>query len=352
MTMKRNQKKNLVITLAILMAGLLLMMSLKACQNVSNNYINNSGTFYSYSEALQYYNQYLMNLQGSKANDAESLAKQLNNWRIVSDTVYHYLMIDSIYINNVLVADGFDRTHDKCREEFIKMINAGLWSYSDIVEIKRSTSSFSEDNLVLQCAKKAQIFYDTFEEPTLSIKKELLLEEYSKFLFEAKHKSYDMNEMLYFIRREDIFFRTFLAYLDDINDEAVVNIAQDTDSVCGRIMLSAKSGMLDLREAVVFLSIRTGRRLIQNSRCCLENIGQALQDSIKTEAYKWMIVQPFVSIDQLAMATMPKNDMDQFKTIATKLYKSQEFAEAYATDLEYLNKTLTREILKMYVLTL
>lgn len=351
MTMKSNQKKNLVITLATLMAGLLLMMAVKACQNVSNNYVNNSVSFYSYSEALQYYDQYLMNLQGSKTNDAESLAKQLNNWRIVSDTVYHYLMIDSIYINNVLVAEGFDHTHDKCREEIIKMIDAGFWNYSDIVEIKRSTSTFSEDNFMLQCAKKAQIFYDTFEEPILTMKKELLLEEYSNFLYESKHKSYDMNEMLYFIRREDVFFRTFLAYLDDMNDEAVVSIAQDTDSVVGRIILSAKSGMLDLREAVVFLSIRTGRRLIQNSISCLENIGHVLQDSIKTEAYKWMIVQPFVSIDQLAMATMPNNDMNQFKTIAKKLYKSQEFAKAYSSDLEYLNETLTREILKMYVLT-
>lgn len=349
--MKRKQIKNLILTLAILMAGLLLMMATKGCQDKTVNYTNNSVTFYNYAEALQYYEQYLKELQNTKVNGAEHLAKQLNSWRYITDTVYHYLMIDSIYIYNVEVGNEFDHTHDKCREEFIKMVNAGVWCYTDIVDIKRSTSTFTKDKPILQCADKAQYFFDTLEDPVLSTNKQHLLEEYGKFLIESKHKSYDMNEMLYFIRREDIFFRTFLAHLDDMNDKAIVNMAQDTDSVCERIMLSAKEGRLGMREAVVYLSMRSARRLILNSKTCLGNIGQGMQDPIKAEAYKWMIVQPFVNIDQLAMATMTRKDLNQLKKIAHSLYKSQEFANTYTCNLDMLNKTLPKEILKMYILT-
>lgn len=350
--MKRKHLKNLFVVLAIQIAVLLLIWLPKVCQKESDKYADSTVKFYSHSEALQYYEHYLYRLQQSKIDDSESLGKVLNNWRFISDTVYHYLMIDSIFINNVRVSSEYCLIHDRCRNEILKIINTGIWYYSDVINLKLSTSSYAKDKKIHQCAFAAEGFFKSLDEPVLTITKQELLDEYRKFLVQAKHKTYDMNEMLMFIKREDVLFRTFIANLEDMNDDAVVDIAQDTDSVCAKIMLSAKENRMDMREAIVYMSIRAGRRLIQNSFYCLNNIGKTLKDPIRANAYKWMIVQPFISLDQLAMATITSEDLSQLLEIGDELYESHEFAYAYGMELDSLNEVLPREMMKMYILTL
>ena len=51
--------------------------------------------------------------------------------------------------------------------------------------------------------------------------------------------------------------------------------------------------------------MRTVRRLLQNSVECVDNINsREMKTKAQGNAYIWMIIQPFISIDQFSLATM------------------------------------------------
>ena len=71
------------------------------------------------------------------------------------------------------------------------------------------------------------------------------------------------------------------------------------------------------------MSMRTVRRLLQNSAECVENINRLeMKGKSQSNAYLWMIIQPFVSIDPFLLATMTPQERSRFEYIVTQLLKS------------------------------
>lgn len=72
----------------------------------------------------------------------------------------------------------------------------------------------------------------------------------------------------------------------------------------------------------------------------------------QSNAYLWMIIQPFISIDQLSIVTLTTNDHGHFCYIMSQLPKSVKFARTFNIEQRALNYLLPQQLLKMYVLTL
>jgi hypothetical protein len=264
-------------------------------------------------------------------------------------------MKDSVFLKDDHCAERFTAIHDSIRFEFLRLTETWRYSYSDVLIIKEQTSAFHDDKELQEAVGEAQPFFLELDSiPLLEGDKASILLNYRKLLKDTKLKGINSkSDMLDFIGKEDIMFRSFLAHLYDMDKEPLADITQETESICRNIFIAAKEGKIKARDAMVYMSMRTVRRLLQNSTACIADINhQQMKSKAQGNAYLWMIIQPFISIDQFSIATLTPQERSQFNYVISQLPKSVKFAKTFDIDQRALNYLLPQQLLKMYILTL
>ena len=335
-----------------LLPVLLVWMVLPVCLSCSDK---DKLNFTSPNDALDAYQSFLAEMKAIKTSNTINFCKDANRWKEMSDTVYHYLMKDSVFLKDNHCADRFTAINDSVRFEFLRLTETWRYSYDDVLKIKEQTSAFHDDKELQEAVSEAQPFFLALDSITIiDGDKGTILSAYRKLLKETKVTSIsNKNDMLDFIGKEDILFRSFLAHLYEMDNEPLADITQETESICRNIFLTAKDGKINARDAMVYMSMRTVRRLLQNSTACIADINrQQMKSKAQGNAYLWMIIQPFISIDQFSIATLTPQERSQFNYVIAQLPKSTKFAKTFDIDQRALNYLLPQQLLKMYVLTL
>ena len=157
----------------------------------------------------------------------------------------------------------------------------------------------------------------------------------------------------YAILPEDRHFRTFLAHIDECSSIGMTEITNHTADICSAIYKSASRNKLPASETLVLMSMRTDRRLILNAQVCRDALKRGkIRDAIQANAYLWMILQPYLSMDALAIAMLTPVQV-QLMTDIAKDYP------AIITRLEgkhLVNKDVSNKIpaqlMRLYISTL
>ncbi len=104
---------------------------------------------------------------------------------------------------------------------------------------------------------------------------------------------------------EDFFFRSFLASIDECSALGMADITDMTANICDSIYKEASNGKIKADETITYMSMRTGRRLLLNAKVCHEKLKRGIvKDSQYANAYLWMMLQPYLSIDALAITML------------------------------------------------
>ena len=156
-----------------------------------------------------------------------------------------------------------------------------------------------------------------------------------------------------FIREEDKYYRAFLAQLYYMENEKLGGITKMTEKICSGIFSSVKDGGMTAKDAMVYMAMRTTRRILLNSTICLNDINTyQMKSKAQGNAYLWMIIQPYTSIDAFSIATLTEREKSDFKTISNTLPGSLQFAKTFDIDPSVLKYLLPQQLLKMYLITL
>jgi len=245
--------------------------------------------------------------------------------------------------------------HDSIRYEMLRLTETWRYSYAEVLKIKEQASAFHEDTDLQNAVNEARPFFESLD--TIRLSKQdckTVFVQYRNFLETAKRQGIHNKEaMLRFIMQEDYYFRSFLSHLYELENEPLTDITTNTETICNGIFIAARNKKIKARDAVVYMSMRTVRRLLQNSSVCLSDIKRhPLKSKVQSNAYVWMILQPFISIDQFSIATLTPQDRSNFNQISAQLPKVKRIAETLDIDQRTLNYLLPQQLLKMYILTL
>ena len=90
--------------------------------------------FQSSEDALKVYQTYLGSLKDMKTSNTAIFCKEANKWRATSDTVFHYLMRDSVFLKDNNCAERFTEIHDSIRFEFLRLTETWRYSYEDVLK--------------------------------------------------------------------------------------------------------------------------------------------------------------------------------------------------------------------------
>ena len=149
-------------------------------------------------------------------------------------------------------ADMVIDIHDSVRYEMLRLAETWRYSYQDVLSIKEHTSSFRDDKDLQSAVGAAGPFFLSLDSvPLLNADKNALLTQYKLFLIEQKNMTFlSKEDMIDFIRREDLFFRSFLSKLYDMEGEPLSEITKNTEAICKNIFIAAREGRISARDVM------------------------------------------------------------------------------------------------------
>jgi hypothetical protein len=152
---------------------------------------------------------------------------------------------------------------------------------------------------------------------------------------------------------EDLFFRGFLQHLSEYGATPLTDITANTEDVCKQIFEAASSGNLDSKDVVLYMAVRTNRRLILNAQTCIDEIKTGnIHGQEQLAAYQWMIIQPFLCIDGFSVALLSDRQKYELQRIANDFSDILHQLETNNANAVLQCDELAQQILKIYISSL
>lgn len=279
---------------------------------------NRNHTFQSPKEAIEEYRCFLANLKQEKTATIESLTKSVLDWKALGDSVWSSIRRDTTQRVHYYPESHFHQVHDSIKEEMYRLTFSQPRSFKDVVSLKTASSPYSNDTTIIHAVAEASVFFDAlYNKPALKVKQSELFASYEKFLTKTIASGINDKEQLKdFIREEDVYFRSFLEHLHKVEHTSMATITHKTEDVVAKMFKD--SARLQPKDAIIYMSMRTNRRLLLNAQTCIRDIrAQRVKSDQQLTAYLFMTIQPYLDIDEFGMAVLSQKQRKLFEQIAT-----------------------------------
>ena len=228
---------------------------------------------------------------------AKELAGHLKRWQTVKDSVFARLRRDTLGLPGSDACKVCEGIHDSLRIEFSRLALSGPRTYGELLMLKERLSPYAADEELRRAAETVRPFFASLDgHPACRDDRRQVLSTYRALLAESiRDGIHSRDDLTAYIAREDAVFRGFLTHLHELGSSDVADIACDTERCCSQVFLAAGRGEIAWRDAMLFLAMRTGRRLIQNAHTCIDDIrNRRVKTPQQACAYIWMLLQPML----------------------------------------------------------
>ena len=296
--------------------------------------------FDSSKDALTCYHVYLSELQKNESLSSDDFVATISNWSELRDSVYTYISKDSAFYAHTYLSSEFYSLHDSIRTEMFRLAVGQDRTLKDVLRVKKSTSQYNNEEDIKTTFNSAKAFYDSLDSlEVFKADKGQTLVLYRKFFS-------GINDIEF--KNEDRLFRTFLTHINEYSDISLADITKGTEQLCKSVYGYATDGELDAKDVMVYMSMRTNRRLVQNTQSCIESIKRRdkLTDN-QLEAYYWMLIQPYIAIDSFGMAMLTT---EQERTLLSYADEIQRMEQTHKLGKNHRKLSeMSNLILKLYI---
>lgn len=311
------------IRLAVCVATAIAAFMLTACSDG-----NGMTSFRSSDEAINEYHGFLTNLRKNDKVPIQALAKAVNEWRVLNDSVASCLARDTFGLAHTYPFAAYREIKDSIRIELYRMAMSRQRSYHDLLYLKERTSPYAHDEELHQAVKEALPFFASLDSLPVYNKggKQAVLKRYRQFLQKSvKRGIHGKEDLRAFIMEEHRHFKAFLQYLPDFADSNISAITRNTEQCCVQILRAADRKKLSHKDAMIYLAMRTNLRLLRNAQAAIMDLKSGKVKSEKVlHAYLLMMVQPFMSMDDLSVSVLSEKDKSDYYKLADVLPKEMD----------------------------
>lgn len=267
------------------------------------------------------YREYLSEIRKQDNLSVENLTKHLKQWQTVRDSVFASLQRDSLNQSHSDIRMKCERLHDSIRIEFSRLALSKPRTYQEVLRLKEQLSPYTEDKELHRAAEECRPFFASLDNrPAYRGDKQQILYTYRALIAETIRSGIHNHDALTtYIEKEDAVFRAFLNYLHDLDGENTTDITRATEQCCSQAFLAAERKEITYQEAMIYLAMRTNRRLIQNVQTCIDDIRyKQVNTPAQAHAYIWMLLQPYASLDGFCMALLSPDDRKRLDRFAAQ----------------------------------
>ncbi len=333
-------------TCAPLLFILLIMALFTSCKHTGNRSLP-----ISYDDAINKYRLLFYELCIQKELPTDRLCGKVKKWVRTDSLVRCSLFGDSTKTPNPYYINTYVHTRDSIQLEFNRLILSKKRTYKDAVSLMMAATLFKEDSVLANKMREAEPFFSTFSDTcSAECDTKTALRDYRSFLNKQITKGiHGKNDMLSFIKGEDSHFRNLLSHLNELDDENINDIIHNTTRCCQMVFQSEMSGEITAADALVYMTIRTNHRLLQNALICIDHVAAGkVNTAEQAQAYVWMILQPYIVIDAIGVALLYPSDKALMTSLAektpeaiTSLNKVAGLKEKALSELPYILMNLT-----------
>lgn len=330
----------------------ILTVALSACSEKGTKY-----SFKNPSEALTACHQELSKVKPLKSANMDKLITITANWLELQDSTLSCMMRDSTVKADTEIAMDFFAVTDTFRTEIMRLALSSKRTMPEIVKLKVGTAKDRKRIQASEDYKKACEFYAEADKTPVYNSLPSTLSEYEKLLtntndFKKEGELYD------FIKKENRCFRSLLVFLKDTPQSKLQGITDKTSEIFDKLYRNAAADLdNDVNERVMlYLTMRFNRRILQNAEVCRQDILKEVElNDMQATNYRWMIIQPFMTIDSDAMALLNDQQISQLSEMASELPRlltyvdGKDYDKSPKEETEKLEGVLSDYFLKSYL---
>jgi len=267
------------------------------------------------------YREYLSDIRRRENLSIKELTGHLKQWQTLRDSVFQYIERDTLVRLYSTTSRECELIHDSIRMEFSRLVLSQTRTYKDILRVKEQISPHLEDKELHHATETIRPFFASLDnQPVSRGNRQYILTAYRTVLAETMdYGIHCMVDLTTFIEKEDAVYRAFLSRLPDFDSENLSDITHDTERCCAQVFLAAERNDITYRDAMIYLAMRTNRRLIQNVRTCIDDIrNKKVKTPAQAQAYIWMLLQPYSSLDGFCLALLSVEEREQLDMLASQ----------------------------------
>ena len=305
-----------------LFATIIAIVFLASCANDKSKY-----HFRTNEDALDNYHTYLSELQNKQSLSSDEFVTTVRTWTELRDSVYNFICKDSAFYAHTYLSSKFYSIHDSIRTEMFRLAVGQDRTLKDVLRVKKSTSQYNNEEDIQTTFNSAKAYFASLDSlEVFQTDKEQTLVLYRKFFSDIDVVEIKtLNDLTSVIRTEDRLFRTFLSHINEYGEISLIDITKGTERLCKSVYQYANSGELDAKSVMVYMSMRTNRRLVFNTKSCIESVKRRdkLTDK-QQEAYYWMLIQPYIAIDSFGMAVLTPEQESLLLSYADEIQRMEQ----------------------------
>lgn len=277
-------------------------------------------TFSNSTEAVNGCHEVLAELQGKKEVDNEELTKLTAKWLETQDSAYSVFGKDSTITLRSPVALAYFMVSDSIRHEITRLAFSKPRSLKDVMYLKLNTAMEREKVKDSDTYKDAVKFYESLDNQGMYSSAPMTISAYYILLKSVKSFKQE-RQLLSFITEEDKCFRSLMNYLSKVSNSDLQNLTNATTAIFDDLYSSVGNKSDDVNDrTMLYLTMRFNRRIIQNAMACRNDIinNQRL-DRDQRANYKWMLIQPFMAIDDYSTAVLTEEQRETLIKLTDEL---------------------------------
>ncbi len=273
------------------------------------------------ADAINEYHEFCEQSRMATNTSMDGISMDIVAWQTLEDSVVAYVTRDTTLANqpHLFPMDIIKELHGTVRDEILNRAKAQPRTLKDVYQLKRNANRCNRDPKIGEAAKAALPFFLSLDSVNIyNTDCKSIVRRYRTYLYNVEKRGInDRDQWLSFMREEDRLFRSFVTHLHEMKGISASDITKTTENIYKELFRSSATHGISQDDLVLYMNMRTNRRLLINAQTCVADIkANRVRTNDQLEAYLWMIMQPFVSIDDLGMALLTERQLKEFETLA------------------------------------
>lgn len=296
----------------IILGGLFFAFTLISCEK--------HPAFKTSIEAIEACKKELDNLSSKTSVDTKELVKLTNEWIEIRDSSYSVFAKDP---NMTIKSDksyAYFMLSDSIRKKLEELAVSKDRTLEDVMYLKLNTAAERNKVSNSKTYQEAVDFYESLDDIPIYTSLAKTLQEYD-FLLKNTGILKKENQLLEFIKTEDRCYRSLMANLSQVTQTQLEKLTNRTARIISVLYANIGKKNNDANDkAMLYLTMRFNRRIVQNMVACREDIAKGKKLSNTQRAnYRWMLIQSYMGLDSYSIAALTEKQRKTMLNITKEL---------------------------------
>ena len=329
----------------IILGGLFFAFTLISCEK--------HPAFKTSIEAIEACKKELDNLSSKTSVDTKELVNLTNEWIEIRDSSYSVFAKDPTMTIKSDKSYAYFMLSDSIRKKLEELAISKDRTLEDVMYLKLNTAAERNKVSNSKTYQEAVDFYESLDDISIYTSLAKTLQEYDLLLKNTGILKKE-NQLLEFIKTEDRCYRSLMANLSQVTQAQLEKLTNRTARIISVLYANVGKKNNDANDkAMLYLTMRFNRRIVQNMVACREDIakGKKLNDTQRAN-YRWMLIQSYMGLDSYSIAALTEkqrktmlNITKELPVLLTKLDGGKLTKETK----NILSKTLSQYFLKTHM---